>query len=113
MGTQPVTFWRSSMVRERLRHGVPGLLMLPLILLPLISILMFIAAALRGETVVSAVLIVTGILLIPLWVIGLKGFFMVAPNEAKVMQLFGDYVGTATITGLRWTNPFYKKRRIS
>jgi regulator of protease activity HflC (stomatin/prohibitin superfamily) len=101
------------MVRERLRHGVPGLLMLPLILLPLISILMFIAAALRGETSLSAVLIVTGILLIPLWVIGLKGFFMVAPNEAKVMQLFGDYVGTAKITGLRWTNPFYKKRRIS
>jgi regulator of protease activity HflC (stomatin/prohibitin superfamily) len=59
------------------------------------------------------VLIVTGILLIPLWVVGLKGFFMVAPNEAKVMQLFGDYVGTAKVTGLRWANPFYKKRRIS
>jgi len=87
--------------------------MLPLILLPLVSILMFATAAQLGETGVSAVLIVTGILLFPLWVIGLKGFFMVAPNEAKVMQLFGDYVGTAKITGLRWTNPFYKKRRIS
>ena len=101
------------MVRERLRHGIPGLLLLPLILLPLISILMFMAAALLGETSVSAVLIVTGILLFPLWVVGLKGFFMVAPNEAKVMQLFGDYVGTAKVAGLRWTNPFYKKRRIS
>ena len=47
------------------------------------------------------------------WIFLLKGFFMVAPNEAKVMQLFGDYVGTAKTTGLRWTNPFYSKRKIS
>jgi len=29
------------------------------------------------------------------------------------MQLFGDYVGTAKVTGLRWANPFFKKRKIS
>jgi regulator of protease activity HflC (stomatin/prohibitin superfamily) len=38
---------------------------------------------------------------------------MVAPNEAKVLQLFGDYVGTAKLTGLRYANPFYKKRKLS
>jgi regulator of protease activity HflC (stomatin/prohibitin superfamily) len=43
----------------------------------------------------------------------LKGFFQVAPNEGQVMQLFGKYVGTVRIEGLRWTNPFYTKRRIS
>jgi len=47
------------------------------------------------------------------WIFLLKGFFMVAPNEAKVMQLFGDYVGTAKTTGLRWANPFFRKRKIS
>jgi hypothetical protein len=117
MGTLPVTFWRWSMVRERLRHGVPGLPLLPLILLPLISIPIFRAgraAFLRGDDVVSTVLFVSALILVPvLWVIVLKGFFMVAPNEAKVLQLFGDYVGSAKVTGLRWANPFYKKRRIS
>lgn len=43
----------------------------------------------------------------------LKGFFQVAPNEGQVMQLFGRYAGTVREEGLRWTNPFYSKRRIS
>jgi regulator of protease activity HflC (stomatin/prohibitin superfamily) len=43
----------------------------------------------------------------------LKGFFQVAPNEAQVMQLFGKYVGSVREEGLRWTNPFYAKRRLS
>jgi hypothetical protein len=29
------------------------------------------------------------------------------------MQLFGDYVGTAKIAGLRYANPLYKKRKLS
>ena len=48
-----------------------------------------------------------------LWIFVLKGFFMVAPNEAKVLQLFGDYVGTAKVPGLRWANPFFNKKKIS
>jgi regulator of protease activity HflC (stomatin/prohibitin superfamily) len=43
----------------------------------------------------------------------LGGLFMVNPNEAKVMQLFGSYVGTARKAGLRWANPFYSKKTIS
>jgi regulator of protease activity HflC (stomatin/prohibitin superfamily) len=43
----------------------------------------------------------------------LKGFFKVAPNEAKVLQLFGNYVGTGKVPGLRWTNPFYSKTKVS
>jgi len=38
---------------------------------------------------------------------------MVHPNEAKVMQLFGRYVGTSHDPGLRWANPFYKKTAVS
>ena len=41
------------------------------------------------------------------------GFFMVHPNEAKVLQLFGKYVGTAHEPGLRWANPFYQKTKVS
>jgi len=41
------------------------------------------------------------------------GFFMVHPNQAKVMQLFGTYVGSVRQTGLRWANPFYSKDVVS
>ncbi len=41
------------------------------------------------------------------------GLFVVNPNEAKVLQLFGSYVGTVVDPGLRWANPFYTKKRIS
>ncbi|WP_243047383.1 SPFH domain-containing protein [Dyella sp. RRB7] len=43
----------------------------------------------------------------------LKGFFQVAPNEGQVLQLFGKYAGTVRQEGLRWTNPFYTRRRVS
>ncbi|MHA6202899.1 SPFH domain-containing protein [Dyella soli] len=43
----------------------------------------------------------------------LKGFFQVAPNEGQVLQLFGKYTGTVRHEGLRWTNPFYSRRRVS
>jgi regulator of protease activity HflC (stomatin/prohibitin superfamily) len=43
----------------------------------------------------------------------LRGFFMVAPNEGQVLQLFGAYRGTARAPGLRWANPFYTHHRIS
>ncbi|WP_193432838.1 SPFH domain-containing protein [Microbulbifer mangrovi] len=38
------------------------------------------------------------------------GLFMVAPNQGKILQLFGKYVGTEHTTGLRWTNPLVFKR---
>src|SRR5688572_30815300 len=104
------------MVRERLRHGVPGLPLLPLVLLPLLVIPLFAASGVafeRENVLVGIALLVPGLLIIPSWIFLLKGFFMVAPNEAKVLQLFGDYVGTAKTPGLRWTNPFYRKHKIS
>ena len=41
------------------------------------------------------------------------GLFMVNPNEAKVLHLFGAYVGTCRDAGLRWANPLYAKRTTS
>ena len=43
----------------------------------------------------------------------LAGVFVVNPNEGRVLQFFGRYVGTARDQGLRWANPLYTKRRIS
>jgi regulator of protease activity HflC (stomatin/prohibitin superfamily) len=41
------------------------------------------------------------------------GFFMVQPNQAKVMTFFGSYVGTVKAGGLRWTIPLFIKKNIS
>ena len=46
-------------------------------------------------------------------VFGLVGLFTVSPNEAKVLQLFGSYMGTVREPGLRWVNPFFTKRGLS
>lgn len=46
-------------------------------------------------------------------VILLGGLFMVNPNEGRVLQLFGKYVGTAKTPGLRWANPLYTKKKVS
>ncbi|TPN84763.1 SPFH domain-containing protein [Aquimarina algicola] len=42
-----------------------------------------------------------------------KGFFIVNPNNSKVLVLFGAYKGTVRENGFFWANPFYSKQRIS
>jgi regulator of protease activity HflC (stomatin/prohibitin superfamily) len=54
-----------------------------------------------------------GVGLLVLTAFFLKGFFQVAPNDGQVLQLFGKYAGTVRDEGLRWTNPFYSRRRVS
>jgi regulator of protease activity HflC (stomatin/prohibitin superfamily) len=46
-------------------------------------------------------------------VIALPGFYMVEPNQAAVLGLFGKYIGTVKDSGLRWNNPFFSKRKLS
>jgi regulator of protease activity HflC (stomatin/prohibitin superfamily) len=41
------------------------------------------------------------------------GFFMLQPNEAGVISLFGDYLGTDRTPGLRWTLPWNGRKRLS
>ncbi len=54
-----------------------------------------------------------GVGLLVLTAFFLKGLFQVAPNDGQVLQLFGKYAGTVREEGLRWTNPFYSRRRVS
>jgi len=46
-------------------------------------------------------------------IICFTGLFTVNPNESKVLQLFGKYVGTVRAAGFHWANPFYKKSLLS
>ncbi|MCE4535925.1 SPFH domain-containing protein [Pelomonas sp. P7] len=43
----------------------------------------------------------------------LRGFYILQPNQAMVLTLFGKYTGTDRSEGLRWSNPLMVRRLIS
>ena len=49
---------------------------------------------------------------VPLFFV-LIGFFIVNPNDSKVLVMFGKYVGTVRDNGFYWANPFYTKAKVS
>jgi regulator of protease activity HflC (stomatin/prohibitin superfamily) len=81
-----------------------------------------IAIALIGAVVASFVVppgvgsmmgLLLRVLLIAVGVLVLAGLYMLQPNEAAILLLFGKYAGTDRSEGLRWANPFFRKRKIS
>lgn len=42
-----------------------------------------------------------------------RGLFIVNPNEARALTLFGKYVGTVKQNGLMWANPFFLRQHVS
>ncbi len=98
------------MLRERETPQVPGLPAL-FVFLSMLGFTAWLAvAALRHADVLGGLLWILGF---AVFAVCLGGLFMVNPNEARVLQLFGDYRGTVKTPGLRWANPFYSKRAIS
>jgi len=53
------------------------------------------------------------LLIVPVIILVLIGFFIVNPNSSKVLVLFGAYKGTVKENGFFWANPFYRKIKIS
>ena len=97
------------MIRERNYGALPGLPMLVLFLAVVILCVLGIIRAGDGSPAMTI-----GLALVVLMTIFLSaGVFVVNPNEGRVLQFFGDYVGTARTPGLRWANPFFTKKRIS
>ncbi|MGP4004156.1 SPFH domain-containing protein [Streptomyces sp. 8N706] len=104
-------------VREAAAHDIGGGLAL---LLGLIGLLVGTGVIIGGATLsghgsaaVGAPLIVLGVLIALGSVFAMCGLNMVAPGEARVVQLFGRYVGTIRTDGLRWVNPLTSREKIS
>ena len=57
--------------------------------------------------------VASGLVLVTIGIFVSTGLYMVQPNQAAVLSLFGKYVGTVKEAGLRWNNPFYSKRKVS
>ncbi len=101
---------QSQVMREIMITPKQGLGMLALFLGGLIlGGLLFAVAAGAGNAVGGFLTIVIAVVSF----VGLFGLFTVSPNEAKVLQFFGNYTGTVREPGLRWVNPFYTKRGVS
>lgn len=100
----------TNMIKEIRRECASGYL--ALVLLPALLLL-------NGWVFYTAVqleiiwLVVLTVLVAVTLLICLMGFFMVHPNQSKVLTLFGTYVGSVRTTGLRWANPFYAKQTVS
>lgn len=89
---------------ERRAFGLPGVPAL-LIILVLAALLVLLAAVTE-----SLIWVVLGFVL---FFFAVSGFFIVAPNQASVITLFGRYVGTERRNGFFWTNPLTSRKRIS
>ena len=98
------------MIRERAHNGLPGLPALFVIVLAQAAAVWMLVMNIRAE---SAPEIIVAAVSIALFTFLLAGLFMVNPNEGKVLQLFGEYKGTAKEQGLRWANPFLTKKKVS
>lgn len=98
------------MITEKKIKARNGISML--ILLILLIIADFVLLVFAGKNKIS-LLLISCIFMLPVLIIMMIGLFMVNPNESKVLQLFGQYVGTVSDPGLRWANPFYGKKAVS
>jgi regulator of protease activity HflC (stomatin/prohibitin superfamily) len=98
------------MLREREIRGLPGWLMLFLLLAVVIgSIWMLIASGRDGDGRGVLLWIVVEVVAL----VCLFGLTVVNPNEGRVVQLFGTYKGTLKAQGLWWVNPLTVRRRVS
>ncbi|RCV51823.1 SPFH domain-containing protein [Marinitenerispora sediminis] len=99
-------------VRERRAPGAPGI---PVLLgcLVLVAAGVLLAASGLAAPIGGAAALVGGVLLALVGLVAALGLTVVAPNEARVVQFLGRYVGTIRTDGLRWVNPFTTRKPIS
>src|SRR5690554_445027 len=78
-------------------------------------LMVFIALAIFTVSILSFVFgaIVPGIVFMFVFILLTPGFFIVEPNKAMVLLLFGAYKGTVKAYGFYWVNPFMVKKKIS
>ena len=98
------------MIQENARKVPSGYLMLVVLFVAQVGCAYGIFRAVQATSIGGVLTaVVASVIVLILW----AGFFLVHPNEAKVLQLFGKYAGTVHEAGLKWANPFYTKTPVS
>ena len=98
------------MLREKEHKASNGLMVLLVGIVVMIGSAASLVTAADAEQALMAV--GSGLVLVAT-ILMMIGLFTVNPNEARVLTLFGKYVGTVREAGLWFANPFYAKKRIS
>jgi regulator of protease activity HflC (stomatin/prohibitin superfamily) len=98
------------MIRERSRSTLSGWIVLPVLLVTQVVLVVVFAQAAQGDRpwVIVATIAATALVLVLF-----GGFFVINPNEARVLTLFGRYAGSVKHDGFHWANPFLTKKRMS
>ena len=97
-------------MKENPLRSLPGIpTLLGVLALTLIAVWAFFAGVRAG----SGAMVVLAVVATVVAFFVSAGLYMVEPNQAAVVSLFGKYVGTVKENGLRWNNPFYMKKKVS
>jgi regulator of protease activity HflC (stomatin/prohibitin superfamily) len=95
---------------EVARTAMPAV---PALLLELALGLVALATLAAGAAAENGGLVVMALVLGALALFAARGFFIVQPNQAKVLVLFGKYSGTIRRNGISWANPLVERRTVS
>jgi regulator of protease activity HflC (stomatin/prohibitin superfamily) len=98
------------MLSESRSRSLAGVLWLVFdVVLGLGTIALYVVGGVLGNLPVIIVAIVLSLLVVGISV----SFYMLQPNQAGVLMLFGDYRGSDRDPGLRIANPFYSRKKVS
>ena len=97
-------------MKENPTRSLPGI---PVLLVLIVALLLGAFLGMNGVRTAAPVSVIAGVLVIAAGIFALVGLYMVEPNQAAVLSLFGKYVGTVKDNGLRWNNPFFTKKKVS
>jgi regulator of protease activity HflC (stomatin/prohibitin superfamily) len=76
-----------------------------------LAAILFVSGIMYGRG--GELMILMGLTIVPVGIVGLFGMMAIAPNDSRVLLLFGEYRGTVKESGFFWVNPFYSKRKVS
>ena len=97
-------------MKESNIRSLPGISFL---LAMLAGLLLAGAAMVLGVRAGQPLIVAAAVFAALLFVFFALGVYMVEPNQAAVLSLFGKYIGTSKEPGLRWNNPFFASKKIS
>jgi regulator of protease activity HflC (stomatin/prohibitin superfamily) len=98
-----------SRITETEAYSTAGI---PVMVLGIVFLAVALASVIASVLAKNAVLVI-GVVLFPAADLCFHGLTPVVPGEARVLQLFGAYRGTVRTPGLRWVNPFTRRRKVS
>jgi regulator of protease activity HflC (stomatin/prohibitin superfamily) len=96
---------------ERPASTINGYVMLIVLLLMILADAYAISTLPNGTGGLLNVVTIVAATLI--FILVMPGFYMLQPNQAAAITLFGSYTGTDRVTGLRWTWPWLTKKKVS